>query len=169
MERGVPPLNEEERVYMPQEYTRVLVGIDGSEEAKIAMQKAVEIAKRNHATLVIAHVVDTRTYQGFSTFDGTLPERIRKEIKATLEEYRLLAEKAGLEKVKALLKYGPPKKMLAQDIPMDENIDLIVMGATGLNAIERAFLGSISGFVMRHALCDVLIVRTDLHNLPIKD
>ena len=33
------------------------------------------------------------------------------------------------------------------------------MGATGLSAVERLFIGSVSESVIRHAVCDVLIVR----------
>ena len=39
-----------------------------------------------------------------------------------------------------------------------------MLGATGLNAVERLFIGSVSEYVIRHAPCDVLIVRTDLDN-----
>ena len=39
-----------------------------------------------------------------------------------------------------------------------------MLGATGLNAVERLFIGSVSEYVIRHAICDVLIVRTDLDN-----
>ena len=55
---------------MLQEYTRILVAVDGSEQAKKAFTKAIEVAKRNHAVLVLAHVIDTREYQSFSTFAG---------------------------------------------------------------------------------------------------
>ena len=154
---------------MTQDYQRILIGIDGSEEAEIAFRKAVEIAKRNNATLVIVHIVDTRSYQGFENFDGNLPDKTRKEIKGTLEEYRNIANEAGLEDVKTLLEYGSPKKNLSQEIPRAEKIDLVVLGATGLNVIGRVFIGSVSEFVMRNAVCDVLIVRTDLKNLPIDE
>ena len=39
-----------------------------------------------------------------------------------------------------------------------------MLGATGLNAVERLFIGSVSEYVIRNADCDVLIVRTDLDN-----
>jgi nucleotide-binding universal stress UspA family protein len=45
-----------------------------------------------------------------------------------------------------------------------------MLGATGLNAMERILIGSVSSYVARHAECDVLIVRTDLNNeLPTKE
>ncbi|MGQ4819949.1 universal stress protein, partial [Enterococcus faecium] len=40
-----------------------------------------------------------------------------------------------------------------------EPIDLIVMGATGLNAVERALVGSTTSYVVKHASCNVMVVK----------
>ncbi len=56
--------------------------------------------------------------------------------------------------------------MIARDIPQNLNIDLIMIGATGLNAVERLLIGSVTEYVTRTAVCDVLVVRTDLDNKP---
>ena len=42
------------------------------------------------------------------------------------------------------------------------------MGATGLNAVERMLMGSVTEYVNQHALADVLIVKTDMDNSPVK-
>ena len=34
-------------------------------------------------------------------------------------------------------------------------------GSTGLNAVERFIIGSVSEAIVRHAECDVLVVRTE--------
>ena len=44
------------------EYKNILVAIDGSQEAEWAFKKAIDIAKRNNAKLLLAHVIDTRTF-----------------------------------------------------------------------------------------------------------
>src|SRR5699024_2215835 len=119
----------------------ILVALDGSEQAKKAFTKAIEVAKRNHAVLVLAHVIDTRAYQSFSTFDGTIADNARVEAKNTLQDYKAHAEKEGVEEVKIVLEYGSPKVMIAKQIPEAEQIDLIMLGATGLNAVERIFVG----------------------------
>ena len=41
-----------------------------------------------------------------------------------------------------------------------------MIGATGLNAVERLFIGSVTEYVTRTADYDVLVVRTDLDNKP---
>ncbi|WP_423189628.1 universal stress protein [Alkalibacterium sp. f15] len=149
---------------MLQEYKTILIAIDGSSQAEKAFKKAVEVAKRNDAVLVLAHVIDTRAYQSFSTFDGSIADNAREEAKGTLNDYKAYAKKEGLSQVRTVLEYGSPKVMIAKQIPEAENVDLIMLGATGLNAVERIFVGSVSEYVIRQAKCDVLIVRTDLDN-----
>ena len=41
-----------------------------------------------------------------------------------------------------------------------------MMGSTGLNAVERMLMGSVTEYVNRTAICDVLIVKTDVENRP---
>ncbi|MCC5889525.1 MAG: universal stress protein [Alkalibacterium sp.] len=151
---------------MMQEYKSILVAVDGSNQAEKAFKKAVEVAKRNNAVLVLAHVIDTRAYQSFSTFDGSIADNARVEAKNTLLEYKEYAVKEGVKEVKIVLEYGSPKVMIAKQIPESEKIDLIMLGATGLNAVERIFVGSVSEYVIRQSKCDVMIVRTDLDNKP---
>jgi nucleotide-binding universal stress UspA family protein len=37
-----------------------------------------------------------------------------------------------------------------------------------LNAVERMLMGSVTEYVNQHAMADVLIVRTDVNNMPAK-
>ncbi len=43
-------------------YTNILIAVDGSKEAEKAFKKAIQVAKRNNATLTIAHIVDVKAY-----------------------------------------------------------------------------------------------------------
>ena len=55
---------------MVQEYKRILVPVDGSEEAELALNKAVQVAKMNHAQVDILNVLDTKQYAG--SYSGML-------------------------------------------------------------------------------------------------
>ena len=57
------------------------------------------------------------------------------------------------------IEYGSPKIKVPRDIAENFRADLIVCGATGLNAVERFLIGSVSESITRHAKCDVLVVR----------
>lgn len=154
---------------MAQEYKHILVPVDGSAEAELAFKKAVAVTKRNgeDAELRLLHVVDTRAFQNISSFDTSMVEQVTDTAKKTLDKYVDYAKKNGVDKVSYSIEYGAPKTIIARDVPKDMNADLIMIGATGLNAVERILIGSVTEYVTRMAICDVLVVRTDLDNKPI--
>lgn len=154
---------------MAQQYKHILVPIDGSQEAGLAFKKAVAVAKRNgdDTELRLLHVVDTRAFQNISSFDSSMVEQVTETAKKTLDEYVDFAKKQGLTNVSYTIEYGAPKTIIARDVPQKMHADLIMIGATGLNAVERILIGSVTEFVTRTAICDVLVVRTDLDNQPI--
>ncbi|SJZ85500.1 Nucleotide-binding universal stress protein, UspA family, partial [Pilibacter termitis] len=132
---------------------------------EVAFQKAVNVALRNEGKLVLAHVIDTRAFQTVASFDGTLAEQAQELAQQTLNDYKNQALGMGVSEVVTVVEYGSPKSVLARQIPVEQQVDLIMLGATGLNAIERLLVGSVSEYVIRHAPCDVLIVRTELDNV----
>ena len=72
--------------------------------------------------------------------------------KETLDTYQQQAVDMGQTKVSSVLAYGSPKNIIAKELPKEYNIDLIMLGATGLNAVERLFIGSVSESVIRNAM-----------------
>lgn len=146
------------------EYSKILVPVDGSNEARLAFEKAIEVAKRNRAQILIAHIIDTRVLQTPTGFEGNFNEEIQRQTENLFQEYRQYAQEHDFNDIDFVLEYGSPKVYISKNIPKDYQIDLIMMGATGLNAVERLFIGSVSEYVIRNASCDVLVVRTDLEN-----
>ena len=146
------------------EYSKILVPVDGSNEARLAVEKAIEVAKRNRAQVLIAHIIDTRVLQTPTGFEGNFNEEIQRQTENLFQEYRQYAQEHDFNDIDFVLEYGSPKVYISKNIPKDYQIDLIMMGATGLNAVERLFIGSVSEYVIRNASCDVLVVRTDLEN-----
>ncbi|HEL1613295.1 TPA: universal stress protein [Streptococcus suis] len=144
---------------MTQSYKTILVAVDGSTGAELALHKAIHVAKRNQARLVIAHVIDTRALHNVVAFDASVYETLEKEAELLLEEYKQSAVEAGLAEVQIYIEFGNPKTLLAIDIPKETGADLMLLGATGLNAFERLLIGSSSEYIMRHANIDLLIVR----------
>lgn len=144
---------------MGNKYQRILVALDGSTQAEIAFLKAVELAKATDSELGIASIVDIRSFSPNISYDGGLEKAAHEESTARLAEYKKLAEEAGIEQVHTFLEIGNPKTLLARDIPAQFDADVLICGATGLNRIEKIVLGSVSAYVLQHAICDVLVVR----------
>ncbi|WP_035445744.1 universal stress protein [Atopobacter phocae] len=149
---------------LPQ-YKKILVPIDGSDEAFLAFKKAVTAARDNDLRkLVLAHIIDTRTLQTPTGFDGDFTDEIIQQTQNIFNEYTQYAKEHGVDQIETVIEYGSPKTIISKDLPKRYNADLIMMGATGLNAVERLLIGSVSSYVICHAICDVLIVRTNEEN-----
>ncbi|UOQ46150.1 universal stress protein [Halobacillus salinarum] len=141
------------------EYKDIVVAVDGSETAEVAFKKAIDIAKRNDAKLILSHVVDTRAFATVEAYDRSLAIRAEKYATELLDEYQQKANDSGVTNVVVDIDYGSPKVKIAKDVAPKHQADLIICGATGLNAMERFFIGSVSEHITRYANCDVLVVR----------
>lgn len=71
-------------------FTRLLVGLDGSPQADVALEQAVELARRFRATVVVAHIQEPPARRG----DGAMLERARVRVEAAGLKAEL-AERAG--------------------------------------------------------------------------
>lgn len=147
---------------MPTEtYKRIVVAVDGSIASLHAFNKAVKVANRNNGHLIIAHVVDTKIIPSTETYDQTLVNHSEVYAKKLLLDYKEEAKKTGLVKVETYIDYGSPKVRIPKYVASAMEADLIICGATGLNAVERFLIGSVSENIVRYAPCDVLVVRSD--------
>ncbi|MDN7243541.1 universal stress protein [Planococcus sp. N028] len=145
-------------------YKQILVAVDGSKEAEFAYKKSVQIAKRNNATLNLIFVIDSPTY---STVEAAFDPAIERDAVLFGEEllgnYSKEAEAAGVQHINPIIASGSPKALIAREYPKKLGADLIICGATGLNAIQRFLIGSVTDYILRNSPCDVLVVRTEEH------
>lgn len=143
-----------------QRYQNILVGIDGSEQAKDAFKKAVEVARRNQGKVYAATIIDQQmpTMMGYAPLDSSILEQEKDTAQKMIDECKAYAESVDFALVEGVIAYGSIKDALATQLPDEYNIDLIMVGQSGLNAVERFMMGSVASFVIREARCDVLIV-----------
>ncbi|MGF7437524.1 universal stress protein [Lentilactobacillus senioris] len=147
---------------MNQQYKNVLVPVDGSKATANLLKRAIEVAKENHAHLDILNVLEVnqfnQTYGG--AVSGDVVFKLTENTEEQLHEMEQTARDAGLDDVDIHIRFGNPKPIIANEFPADHNTDVIVIASTGLSAVERIIMGSVTSFVSRNAMCDVLIVKT---------
>lgn len=136
-------------------YLKIAVAIDFSEQSLKALDRASQLAKEYNAILQLVNVIDTKSFGAVSAYDLKYAEELKKENILKMEKLEKEALQTGVKEVESIVETGSPKGILTQ-LPQ---VDLIVCGATGLNRMEKMMLGSVAEKVVRHALCDVLIVR----------
>ncbi|MGG5358779.1 MULTISPECIES: universal stress protein [unclassified Enterococcus] len=142
-------------------YNNILIAIDGSEQAEKAFAEAIEIAKRNHAKLHILYVneITGNFFGDFAFTTANLQDELDEVAKNQMDAHRNLAIEKEVTDVETYIMYGYPKTLIANFNESKEPIDLIVLGSTGLNAVERAIVGSTTAYVVNHASCNVLVVK----------
>ena len=142
-------------------YKNILIAVDGSHEAEWAFNKAVDVAKRNDAKLTIVNIIDSRTYSSYEVYDAQFTEKSKGFSDELLKGYKEVASRAGVTNVETRLEFGSPKAIIPKKLANELGVDLIMCGTSGLNAVERFIVGSVSEAIVRHAPCDVLVVRTE--------
>ncbi|MGY0693067.1 universal stress protein [Virgibacillus sp. FSP13] len=141
------------------EYKNIIVAVDGSNASDAAFDKSLDIVKRNKARLILTHIVDSRTFATAEAYDRTLAERSENYAEELLDGYMEKATSSGIDDIIRCVEYGSPKVKIAKDVANSFQADLIICGATGMNAVERFLIGSVSESITRYANCDVLVVR----------
>ena len=108
---------------MIQGYKKILIGIDGSVESAAAFDKAVAVAKRNDAELLLVNVIDLRSFQSISTYDTMVAEDTKRGAEQLITDFADDARAAGVTKIKTIVEFGSPKVMMATTIPTQEQVD----------------------------------------------
>ncbi|PWF99839.1 universal stress protein [Levilactobacillus bambusae] len=146
---------------MLQQYKNILCPVDGSKATEPVLEKAIEIAKENDTRLDILNVLEVNqfsdTYGG--AVSGDVIYKLSEDVQSRLSELKRKAQDAGVKDVEIHVRFGNPKPVIAREFPEDHDNQLIVIGSTGLTAVERLMVGSVTNYVSRSAICDVLIVK----------
>ncbi len=138
-------------------YDSILVATDGSDDASIAVDHAVELANRLEASLHGVAVVETRTaYDNAIVDPEEARRRLRTEAEESLEEVEQTARAAGVPVVTQVLEGVPHEEILAY---VDEHdVETVVVGARGRSSFRRALLGSTVDAVVRLSPVPVIVV-----------
>lgn len=140
-------------------YSKILVGIDGSEMSERALNVAIELCKKIGAELLIAHVIEKPPVLTMAKMQEELIEKALEEYADRLLSRALFkAEKEGV-RAKPLLLRGKPGPKLCE-AANKYGVDLIIVGSRGLGTISKFIVGSVSDFLVRHCTNkSILIIR----------
>jgi len=132
---------------------RIVLAYDGSDPAKRALERTVELA--NGAAVTVVSAVQVLSANGRGA--------------AVIDEDDVAARKQDLTEAAAYLRSKgiEPQTIEARGIEVGKTIveeargvdaDLIVVGSGGKNLAKRIVLGSVSSKVVHGSPCDVLVV-----------
>ena len=145
-------------------YKYILVAVDGSDTAKLALREAIKLAKEQRAELRLIHVIDESLF----TWDAsdamvaaeTVLDALRKAGQAIVDKALAQVRKAGL-KAKVVLPetFGERTASVIVKEAKRWPADLIVIGTHGRRGVDRLLLGSVAEGVVRLSAKPVLLIR----------
>lgn len=139
-------------------YDRILVPLDGSENANAALREAVKLAKKLGSILEIVSVATDQRYVQYGvTLGQDVMESFQKRAEEILAKAKQLASDEGVESETHFV-IGVPKQAISKELPQRFNTQLTVVGKSGVNGISRALLGSTTEYVVRHSVTHVLVI-----------
>ena len=152
-------------------YKKILLPTDGSDNSKRANKHALWIADKSDADIVIMYVVEPHfpelaTGLPLSTLptpDERFYEEIRNEGKQILENFKQELEDVQCKGIckntnlKSIITEGKPSNEIVT-ILNKEDVDLVVMGASGRHGLDRFVIGSVTERVVRNAKKPVMVI-----------
>ena len=142
-------------------YKKILLAVDDSDAAELALAQAVTVAKAMRAEVKALFVVT----QALGSTLTPAEAATAASGKRILEHVRSKMEANGLHYSTELLEEaGSAAGQIADTITSEANdweADLIVMGTHGRRGIKRMVLGSVSEGVLTQSRIPVLVVRSD--------
>lgn len=133
---------------------QVVVGFDGSPSAQRALDRAIELAKRFAAPLIVLTVADDHLVREDGVVTPAVNEQLAVRIAAEGAEQ---ARELGVKEVDMRVALGEAGQALAEAAQDPET--WLVVGHRGLGGLQEMFLGSVAKRVVDSAHCSVLVVR----------
>jgi len=143
---------------------RILLALDGSEEADDAARAAAEVSSATGSELHVVFALRTEPQMPYphllmgERWDSMI-EQAKHEARQFVDGRAEQIEAEGVKVRDAHLVFGKPDQEI---VKLGEELEagLIVVGSRGLGGVNRALMGSVSDSVVRHAHGPVLVVRS---------
>jgi len=137
-------------------YSKILIGLDGSDDSIKAADDAIAIAKLHGAKLITLHVIPSTTTAPASP---ELSKRSVEDAETWFEDIKRKGAEAGVEVKTKVISSGYSVGQVVVDQAEKENVDLIVVGTRGMTGFKKMLLGSVALEVVTYSDCSVMVVK----------
>jgi nucleotide-binding universal stress UspA family protein len=160
-------------------FNRILVALDTKESNTTLFEEAIALAKATDAQLNFVSILTSDgygspppiVYPGLTGYAIALEESAWQDYQKCYQDYqeknltklRHFSEQAIAAGVRTefVQNSGSPGRAIC-DVAQSWAADLVMVGSRGRKGLSEMLLGSISNYVMHHALCSVMVVHPQM-------
>jgi nucleotide-binding universal stress UspA family protein len=143
-------------------FEHILVPVDGSPTAQLAVEKAIGLAKAFGSRVTAIFVIDPYPFSGIGTdlaYGQTeYLSAATAEANASVRATRTAFDAAGVSVDTSVIESHAAWRGIVESAESIQ-ADLIVMGSHGRSRLEKLVLGSVVQAVLSHTKLPVLVVR----------
>ncbi len=147
---------------MIKRYHHILVPLDGSLLAELALKDAFAVAELSQAEVTLLQIIPPidHVIAGEAEHPIFVDQQWEAKKSLALNYLRSVCERIGCPDIKihTVVEMGPAAEMII-DYALDHPIDLIVMATHGRSGVQRWVYGSVADKVLRGANQPILLVR----------
>ena len=137
---------------------KIIVGDDGSEFARKALDKAIECAKKENMEVVVVYAIEDFCPIGVTEVDCNMVREIQmKEAKNIIGRALKRIKDAGVSG-KDVTSVGKPADVIIESAKK-ENAEMIVVASTGKHGIKKVALGSVTSRVVEYSPIPVFVMK----------
>ena len=142
-------------------FEKIVVAIDGSEEASHALEIACDLANKYGSEIHLVHSPQLET-TAIAVGSGAVeiepkPEKVAEAGQQVMDRAVEKVKSLGCTHYKCVISNGDPAEEILKELKAAD-ADLVVMGRRGLGRISSLLLGSVSQKVSHDAQCTCMTV-----------
>jgi nucleotide-binding universal stress UspA family protein len=143
-------------------FKHILVPVDGSSTAQLAVDKAIGLAKAFGSRVTAVFIIDPYPFTGvgtdFAYGQAQYLSAATAEANAAIKAARAAFDAAGVKVDTSVIEAHAAWRGVVQ-AAVSVQADLIVIGSHGRSGLEKLVLGSVTQAVLSHTHLPVLVVR----------
>lgn len=137
---------------------KILVATDGSPYSEKAIEKAIELAKKDDVEIIVVNVAEDYCPMGLAEMDcNTIRDLVMKESKGIISSALEKFQSAGIA-ARGIIETGSPADTIIE-LAKREKTDEIVIATHGRHGAKKFVMGSVTERVIEFAPCPVLVVK----------
>jgi nucleotide-binding universal stress UspA family protein len=136
---------------------KVLVATDGSEPSMKAVQRGLELAEKQGARVTLIAVA-CYAKNDFASLPPNIQGKLEDQAREALQKGKALFDAKSIP-VETALEAGLVPANIIIIKAQEGKYDRIIVGSTGMDALEKVLMGSTAAKVVAYAPCEVTVVR----------